>query len=266
MNNSKKQQLNQRNSTKASANNSSQVTHSHSIFTKEDANFVKRVREITAKSSSLAGIINSSRLKKQIQFESSLERDFIYLLEYDTMVKNYLEQPLEISYFDLRGKKRKYIPDFIIEYYGNKSSKLIEIKYESTLKSKKEELQLKFDAAKLFCDKHNFEFRIITESYIRDEKGIELLNYKFLERYKNFFENINKEKSAFPAFNNDVAILMKAMKNNTPCRVQYLIDQITNNKDKQAELIFLTWFMVSNKFFMTNLSEKLTLNSMIWLP
>lgn len=254
------------NNTKEDANKSLQKSNNEINFIKEDANFLKRVREITLKSSSLTGIINSNRLKIPLQFESSLERDFIYLLEYDHKVRNYLEQPLEILYTDLQGKQRKYIPDFIIDYFDERPSQLIEIKYESTLNSKREELQEKFNAAKSFCDQHGFEFCIVTESYIRKKKAIELLNYKFLERYKNFFENINKEHSAFPLFNADITLLQKEMKKYTPCRVQFLVEKITNDKYKQAELIFLTWFMVSNNFFIADLSKKLTVNSMIWLP
>ncbi|WP_276833808.1 Tn7 transposase TnsA N-terminal domain-containing protein [Chryseobacterium cucumeris] len=264
--NAKKEQLNSQNSTQDDAKISCQVTHDGSYFTEENANFRKRVREITAKRFSLTGVVNSKRLKTTIQFESSLERDFIYLLEYDDNVKYYLEQPLEIEYIDSQGNKRRYYPDFLIEYFEEQIPRLVEIKYESTLISKGSELREKFHAAKLFCEEKGFEFCVITDLQIRSDKSIELNNFKFLDRYKNFYRNINKEKSAFPEFNMDIKLLLSEMEKQKKITVENLLNEITDNKEKQAELIFLTWYMVSNNFFIANLSEKLTLKSLVWLP
>lgn len=266
INNSKKEQLNSQNSTQEDAKKSCQVTRDRGNIIKEDANFRKRVREITAKSFSLTGIVNSKRFNTPIQFESSLERDFIYLLEYNDEVKYYLEQPLELHYVDSQGKKRKYFPDFLIEYFNDQTPKLVEIKYESTLISKKEELQEKFNAARQFCEENGFEFCVFTELQIRSEKNIELNNYKFLDRYKNFYRNINKERSAFPEFNTDIKLLLSEMNKQKKITVENLLNEITDDKEKQAELIFLTWYLVSNNFFIANLSEKLTLKSLVWLP
>lgn len=264
--NAKKGQLNSQNSTQDDAKNSCQVTRDRGNLTEEDANFRKRVREITAKRFSLTGVVNSKRLRTTIQFESSLERDFIYLLEYEDNVKYYLEQPLEIKYVDSQGNNRRYYPDFLIEYFDGQIPRLVEIKYESTLISKGAELHEKFHAAKLFCEKKGFEFCVITDLQIRSERLIELNNYKFLDRYKNFFCNINKERSAFPEFNTDLQLLFSEMEKQKKITVKNLLDEITDDKEKQAELIFLTWYMVSNNFLYTNLKEKLTLKSLVWLP
>lgn len=242
------------------------MTRDRGNLIEEDANIRKRVREITAKRFSLTGVVNSKRLKTTIQFESSLERDFIYLLEYDDNVKYYLEQPLEIEYVDSQGNKRQYYPDFLIEYFDEQIPRLVEIKYESTLISKVSELREKFHAAKLFCEEKGFEFCVITDLQIRSEKKIELNNFKFLDRYKSFYRNINKEKSAFPEFNTDIKLLLSEMEKQKKITVENLLNEITDNKEKQAELIFLTWYMVSNNFFIANLSEKLTLKSLVWLP
>ena len=263
--NAKKERLNHNISTKEDANNNRQVTQNENLFIKEDANFHKRVREITAKNTSFAGIISRDRVKNNIQYESTLEKDFMYLLEYDITVKNYLEQPLKIKYQDSKGKNFEHTPDFIIDYFDGKPTKLVEIKYETILRNQNKELQERINATKMFCQVHNLEFSIITDSFIQKEKKIELLNYKFLERYRNFFEKINKKETAYPIFNTDVALLRSKMKILKSCTVQYLIDYITEDKNKQAELIFLTWFMVSNRFFIADLSQKLTLNSIICL-
>lgn len=72
----------------------------------------KRAREISFKSSSLSGQISSKKLNKSVQFESSLEKDYIYLLEFDKSVGRYLEQPLIIHYkdtIDLSNPEKKHI-------------------------------------------------------------------------------------------------------------------------------------------------------------
>ncbi|MCT3950229.1 Tn7 transposase TnsA N-terminal domain-containing protein [Elizabethkingia anophelis] len=226
--------------------------------------FNKRVREISIKSSSLSGVVNINSVKQPIQFESSLERDFIFLLEFDKDIKQYLEQPLEIVYKDESGKQRKYIPDFIITYY-DRPTEIVEIKYESTLNAMREELQMKFLAAKKYCEKNGFIFKVVTDKYIREEKRIELQNSIFLSRYKDFFDNINKQKSAFPPINSDLTLLYKNMKSVGEISVRELINKSSQDENKQAELIFLTWYMVANNYLYVNFRERLTLDSLVWL-
>ncbi|GJN59188.1 Tn7 transposase TnsA N-terminal domain-containing protein [Elizabethkingia anophelis] len=226
--------------------------------------FNKRVREISIKSSSLSGVVNINSVRQPIQFESSLERDFIFLLEFDRDIKQYLEQPLEIVYKDKSGKQRKYIPDFIITYY-DRATEIVEIKYESTLNEMREELQMKFLAAKKYCEKKGFIFKVVTDKYIREEKIIELENCIFLSRYKDFFDNIDKQKSAFPPINNDLTSLYKSMRSLGKTSVRELVSKNTRDENKQAELIFLTWYMVANNYLYVNFTEKLTLNSLVWL-
>ncbi len=233
-------------------------------LTEDTANYSKRVREILLKKFSLTGVINISQVNKPVQFESSLERDFIYLLEFNSNVKFYLEQPLEIKFEDLEGKKRKYTPDFIVEYFDGKIE-LIEIKYKSVLISKRDELEVKFDAAKKFCKKNKFEFKVITDEYIRNEKESELINYKFLSRYRSFFKNINLNKSAFERHNSDFNLITIKINELQKCTIIELVNNCANDDDKKAEIIFLTWYLIANKLIYTDFSIKLSLNSIIWV-
>lgn len=226
-------------------------------------NLEKRTREIPLKGSSLSGIINNKD-HNQVQFESSLERDFIYLLEYDKNVKSYLEQPIEIYYIDRNGKNRKYTPDFYVLYHDN-TEEIIEIKYEKTLQIKKDDLYQKFDEAEKYCNSLNIKFKVITDIKIRDICGNKLDNIKFLTRYKNYFNNIDKDKSAFIPLNTDINQLISQMEIFKKCTISDLIQRCSKDKNKQAELIFLTWYLVANNFILADLNQKLTLNSPIWL-
>lgn len=61
--------------TKVNANNAFTKEINVTNDTRVNANFGKRVREITPKSFSLSGILNFKGISKHVQFESSLERD-----------------------------------------------------------------------------------------------------------------------------------------------------------------------------------------------
>jgi len=227
-------------------------------------NFNKRIREISIKNSSLSGMINSSQINKVIQFESSLERDFIYLLEFDIYVDKYLEQPLEISYNDTLGNAKKYIPDFAISYHDDRPNEIVEIKYCNTLQERQEVLIPKFEAAEHFCKEHNSIFKVITEEYIRKDKVIELENSKFLSRYRNHFNNLKANNSLLLPQNSDHLVLYNKMFELQKCTVKCLIDQCTTSFDKKAELLFLTWCLVATNFISIDFTKKISINSIIW--
>lgn len=227
--------------------------------------FKKRVREIGFKASSLSGQICSSKLNKPVQFESSLERDFIYLLEFDRKVAFYLEQPLEIPYTDSNGINRKYTPDFLVNYHDKfKKNEIIEIKYESELRNKKEELEIKFESARKYCIENNFVFRIISDKYIREENQVLLNNYKFLARYRDFFDRIDYQATGIHFDTSYGCILLDKVADIENCTINKLISSITNDWEKKAELIFLTWYLIANNFIECDFNSPLKLNSIIW--
>lgn len=227
--------------------------------------FKKRVREIGFKASSLSGQICSTKINKPIQFESSLERDFIYLIEFDRKVSFYLEQPLEITYRDSTGQNRKYTPDFLITYHDKfKKSEIIEIKYESELEEKREELEVKFDFARKYCIDNDLVFRVISDKYIRDEKHVLLKNFKFLSRYRDFFDKIDYEATGIHFDSSYACILLDKVEEIENCTINKLVSSITNDWEKKAELIFLTWYLIANNFIECDLNSPLKLNSIIW--
>ncbi|WP_161568412.1 TnsA endonuclease N-terminal domain-containing protein [Flavobacterium cupreum] len=154
----------------------------------------KRVREIGPKYSSLSGYFISKKQDSElIQFESSLERDYIYLLEFDTSVYLYLEQPLSITYFDSNNKRHKYTPDFLVRYSDkNICDKLVEIKYHDDLIRNSLKYSEKFNAAREYCKKNNLTFVILSEKEIRNSNIEYLTSVKFLSSYRDAFEIFEK--------------------------------------------------------------------------
>ena len=67
-----------------------------------------------------------------IMWESQLERDYIYLLEIDTDIVAYCEQPFTIAY-DRHNRRKKYTPDFLVERKCSKQ--VVEVKPKSKVES-----------------------------------------------------------------------------------------------------------------------------------
>jgi len=128
------------------------------------------------------GYFPSSKNDRNISFESLLEEDYIYIIEYEEKVLSYLEQPLTIEYHH-NNKKYKYTPDFKVNRHSK--TQLIEIKPKNILLKllEKESERRKFNAAYEYCRRMNFEFKIITDEDIRS--GDVLNNIKYLYFYAN---------------------------------------------------------------------------------
>ncbi len=56
------------------------------------------VRQVSNRGGNVIGKFPSIKMGRMIAFESLLERDFIYLLDYDPAVEWFEEQPLTIEY------------------------------------------------------------------------------------------------------------------------------------------------------------------------
>ena len=217
-------------------------------------------RDIGIGTSSLRGKIPSSKTNRQHKFESSLERDFIEIIDFNNSVKHYCEQPVTIEY-KLDGVTYYYTPDFIV-YYNSKSIKplLCEIKYRKDLKKNWKELKPKFKAAIEYTRKNNWRFKIITEKEIRNQY---LENAKFLNNYKEnkidrlgFLTGINEIDFKLLMFN------IEEIKITTP---EELMMMSSSNKEKQGEFLYTIWYLVANFWIKCDLSKPLTIKSEIWV-
>lgn len=137
------------------------------------------VRKPQNHSASFTGKFPSLKMNRMIQFESGVEKDFIYLLEYDERVTSYEEQPLHIEY-KLNGKNHIYTPDFQALIGGE--NWLYECKPEKFVWKK--DNQQKFDIAERWCVEQGWGFQVITAELIRS--GCLLKNVKYLTNFSRF--------------------------------------------------------------------------------
>lgn len=112
-----------------------------------------------------------------VWYESFLERDFIYLLEFDPDVVSFAEQPFSLEY-PVAGKAHTYTPDFQVRYVRQRNV-LVECKPKAYVDT--DENRLKFRAAHAWCAERGWEFRVVTDDIVR--QGPRLQNIKLLTRY-----------------------------------------------------------------------------------
>jgi hypothetical protein len=115
-------------------------------------------------------------MKRMIAFESRIEWDYIFLLDYEQAVEWFEEQPLTIPYhYD--GKELYYTPDFHAVRLGQHW--LIECKADKFVDS--EENRRKFFAAAAWCEERAWVFQVVTGQEIRAGHCLE--NVKFLTKF-----------------------------------------------------------------------------------
>jgi len=134
------------------------------------------VRKVSNRGGNIIGYFPSIKIKRMVAFESLIERDYLYLLDYELDTEWFAEQPLTIEY-QHNGKTLHYTPDFHIAETGQ--DVLVECKPQALVD--KEENQRKFRAACTWCANRGWTFRVVTDRDIRTR--FRLKNVKLLTRY-----------------------------------------------------------------------------------
>ena len=188
-------------------------------------------------------------------FESTLERDFLTILDFDYEVNNFEVQPVKIEYMDEFAKKRTYTPDVLVQNRSNHSGDpkytLYEVKHRKDLKEKWAELRPKFKVALHFAKTKGWNFKIITDLEIRRPY---LENIKFLRRYDIPIEDHRMETARQ---------ILGNLREITP---EILAVALAQDFSNRAETIFLVWQMLARGYIIADLTEPLSMNTPIWVP
>ncbi|GAB6059292.1 TnsA endonuclease N-terminal domain-containing protein [Desulfonatronum parangueonense] len=124
-----------------------------------------------------------------IEFESTLERDFLVRKEFSLAVLDVVPQPCQIRYHDAgTNRHRFYTPDFLVYYrLGNRHYEdypkpvLVEVKPEAEWRNHWRKWLPKWKAAYRYAKEQGWIFHIHDETRIRDQTYD---NIRFLSRYK----------------------------------------------------------------------------------
>lgn len=220
-------------------------------------------RRIRPSRYSVTGYVASTKAPGAQDAESSLEHDFMTLLEYDQRVERYLAQPFTIQWRDEANRQRRYTPDVIVKYSfaamrddPHLRTTLFEVKPRAVLRRDWVELRPRFRAAVGWARNHDCRFHIVTEDEIRTPY---LTNVRFLLGYRSRFlrddPHLNGERQHL------ILETLLRLERTTP---RQLLDTITSNTAHQAELIPWIWNLVNQRLVGVDLTQQLTMTSPIW--
>lgn len=210
----------------------------------------KPARTIGTNRRSLTGQV-ALRNSTSAQFESSLERDFLTILDFDPTVQRLLPQPVTIEYSDASGRARSYTPDVLVEYDGHPNV-LFEVKYREDLRKDWIKLRPKFKAAIRFCREHRWQFRIVTDREIRGSAMLK--NAKFLRGYRKQ----ECDAGIVEHLVRTVAMLGEA----TP---ESVLKAAYWSPEWRMRAVVCLWHLLAIGRIHTNFSQSLTMTSPIWV-
>lgn len=195
----------------------------------------------------VTGIASSSKAIGEAAFESTLERDFITILDFDPTVIEFEVQPVTIEFQDATGNTRHYTPDILVKQKSHCT--LYEVKHRKDLIKDWSFLKPKFKAAIYYAKSHGWKFKIITEVEIRTSY---LDNVKFLKRYASPI----KDSRMATALD-----LMHQLRETTP---EILTAALASDFSNRAESIYLVWQLLARGYIKTDLTRPLTMETRIW--
>jgi hypothetical protein len=215
------------------------------------------VRTVPKNYRNVTGIYASAKSDEKAMFESTLERDFITLLEFDKKVTGFEVQPVEVSWIDQNGKSRSNFPDVLFKRKTKSGVEtvLVEVKYRSDLKKDWDKLKPKLKANLRYAKQRGWKFMIMTEVEIRTPL---LENARFLLPYIR--QGAQRE--------GDMSLLddkLKELKKSTPST---LLELLASSEWDRAAILPTLWYLVGTKQIRCNLSvERLNMNTPIyWKP
>jgi hypothetical protein len=188
------------------------------------------------------------------KFESSLERDFFVLLEFNIDVLRWDAQPLRL---DLGPGAGSYVPDVLVTYrvppsLGDGTYRVLyEVKYRDELRNKWLELKSRYRSGLRYAKAQDWRFKLITEREIRTEL---LWNAKFLLPYRHD-----------PLPEEDELQLLERLETLGDCTPLELLKACSSDRLTQARLLTGLWHLVASRRIGTDLRARLTMKSRIWL-
>lgn len=136
---------------------------------------------VTRRTKRVVGYFQSLKMQCAFPWESQIERDYFYCLEFDPDVTAFSAQPGCLNLV-VDGEPRKHFPDLLVQYHhGRKAFHEVKTDRDAALP----ENQALFDAAKLHCAQHGTDYGVITESYIRRQprlRNCQLLMHRRLRK------------------------------------------------------------------------------------
>ena len=209
------------------------------------------IRNIPKNYRNVTGVAANSKSEGKAMFESTLERDWLTLLQFSAEVESFEVKPVKIKWVDAEGKNHTYTPDVLVYYHQAGAKPLLcEVKYRDELRENWTQFKPKFQAAYRYAKDRGWRFKLITERRVRTTL---LDNAKFL---LPFTRRVSSEAERIP-------VLLEKLALQPSTTVQSLLNSIDANPMIQAEYIPVLWYLVGTHQVGVDLTQKLTMTSVI---
>lgn len=213
------------------------------------------IRKIPKNYRNITGVEACPKALGEAQFESTLERDYLDLLEFSPEVETFEVQPLKIEWRDEQGKPRKYTPDVLVNFKANSGQApwLCEVKYRADLKKDWSDLHPKLLRGIRLAKENGWRFRLISEVEIRTPY---LTNVRFLTPFKSLkFRQIPVES---------IEELLRQLQSMGTATPSALIQSLSPDIWQQAEWLPVLWHLMANHRVAADLEQELGRDSPIW--
>lgn len=204
-----------------------------------------------------------------VEFESHLEEDFLVLMRFDHRVQHYERWQEPIRWFDEKGQRRIYTPDFFVQYKIPETGpafrpQVVEIKPDfedddprpvARLPRRDDpaEDEQKWAAAARHCKKRGFDFIVKRESAIRTPY---LTNARFLLRdLERTLDDAVKE-----------AKILDALKWGVRLPMGELIAKMDAKAERALSYRPILYRMIATRRLEVDLTERLSDAHMVGLP
>ena len=201
----------------------------------------------------------SFRKLKSIAFESTLERDFLRLLEFNDSVSDIVGQPFTLEYTNNNGVKTKYTPDFLVHFNEpdaslskiQRKSLLVEVKPKDKLSKEFAKYRERFKIAVKYAQSNDMIFKIYDESRIRNPY---LKNIIFLKRYKLLPYSKTDEDNILSYVNavGDISIIN-------------ILEYLYITKEQKSIALGQIWNMLAKKKLLCHFGEELNKQTIVWI-
>lgn len=214
------------------------------------------VRSIPRNYRSLTGKVINTRNQVAVTFESALERDFYLILDFDSAVAKFEEQPIHIVYEYPAGISRTYTPDVLVHYGFDPTLSrtpppmLYEVKYRDDLRANWGEYKPKFKAARRYARRQGWGFRLVTECEIRTPY---LKNAQFLREYR--LRCLDSD---------DGGRLLAALAEWGETDAEALLARLSPTREARIRLLPVLWHLVAVGHIGADLTVPLTMCSRLW--
>lgn len=190
------------------------------------------IRKIRASRRSVTGWLNGFADHDPVPFESTIERDCVQQLLFDSRVRHVQSQPLTITFPKHDVENRSYTPDYLVTFTRNGATEkiLIECKSKSEWKKNRVRLSKRYSYVAKWAKQRKLGFVLLTEDHVQ---GQSLHNVKQLVPYQ-YIESHDVDE--FPQFRRKILSLLPATNNELLEQVEGLFP---SRKHAQAEILRL---------------------------